>query len=153
MDKWQGYRWVLGAVPVKLSDFIKRGQVRKATKDVALIKSLILMTESDLRFLENTKIDGDSARKVMSNYYDCIRSIIEALALEEGYKVYSHEAFTIFLEEKDENLLAQKFDRFRKIRNGINYYGKLISPDEVQEHKEEIKKMIGQLKQKYLNKI
>lgn len=138
---------------MKLNDFIAKGQVKKSTVNISLVKSLIKNSEKDLRFLNTLKIDEDSARKVMSNYYDLLRSILEAVSSLEGYKIYQHEAFTYYLKEKEEGLLAEKFDRFRKIRNGINYYGKDISIEEVKENVKEIVKIVSEIKEKYLNNI
>ncbi len=133
-------------------DFIKSGHVRKTSPDPSLLKSLLATAETDLLFLDPLEINANSARKIISNYYDTLRSIIEALAAKEGFKVYSHEAFTYFLQEKNEQLLAEKFDRYRKIRNKINYYGKEISLEEAKEYKEEIKRTINELNKKYFLK-
>ncbi|MBI5797775.1 hypothetical protein HZA98_02635 [Candidatus Woesearchaeota archaeon] len=86
----------------------------------------------------------------MSNYYDVLRSLLEAMVLRDGYKVYSHEAFTFYLREKGENEISLKFDRFRKKRNAINYYGENISVEEVKEYSEEMRSIINELKEKYL---
>jgi len=137
---------------MKFNDFIKRKEVRKAEFDPELFKSLIKTAELDLIFLETVKIDEYSARKIMSNYYDVLRSLLEAIALRDGYKVYSHEAFTFYLREKEENEISLKFDRFRKKRNAINYYGESVSIEEVKEYSEEMKKIIIELKKKYLPK-
>ncbi len=138
---------------MNFEDFIQKGHVRKSMPDKALAKSLISTAEQDLTFLKTLKIDDNSARKIMTNYYDVLRSIVEAIASLEGYKVYSHEAFTYFLKDKKEDLPAEKFDRFRKIRNKINYYGKSISAIEVKEHISQIIQVIEELKRKYLSKI
>lgn len=135
---------------MKFNDFIKRKELRKAEFDPELFKSLIKTAELDMKFLEKTKIDECSARKIMSNYYDVLRSLLEAMALREGYKVYSHEAFTFYLREKGENEISLKFDRFRKKRNAINYYGENISVEEVKEYSEEMRRIINELKEKYL---
>ena len=74
--------------------FIKRGQVRIASKDISLAKSLVITAKQDLEFLGTLEINETSARKIMSNYYDVLRSILEAVSALDGYKVYSHEAFT-----------------------------------------------------------
>lgn len=136
---------------MKLKDFIDKGLVKRANKDVSLAKSLINSAENDLKFLENLEINEISARKIMSNYYDVLRSITEAISALDGYKIYSHDAFTYFLIEKGENLFAEKFDRFRRIRNKINYYGKPISVEEVKENVKEIIKLINEIKRKYLS--
>jgi hypothetical protein len=138
---------------VKFDDFIEQGKVRRAFKDISLAKSLIETAGSDLSFLQKLEINRNSARKIMSNYYDILRSILEAIALLDGFKVYSHEAFAFFLQEKNENIISIKFDRFRKIRNDINYYGKNISVEEVKEYSIEILNIIKGLRKKYLGEV
>lgn len=135
---------------MRFEDFIEQGKVRVADKDKMLINSLIRNAKKDIKFLENLEINEDSSRKIMVNYYDVLRSILEAVSMSEGYKIYSHEAFTYFLKEKQEELFAMKFERFRKIRNAINYYGKDISIEETKENIKEIKNMIKILLEKYL---
>jgi len=95
---------------VKFDDFIKRGQVKKSSLDLPLVKSLSNTAKGDLKFLNSLEINELSARKVMSNYYDILRSVLEAIAALDGYKIYSHEAFTYYLKEKQEDLIADKFD-------------------------------------------
>jgi len=116
---------------MKFEDFIGKGQVRKASKDISLAKSLVKTAYTDLEFLNTVPLNENSARKVMGNYYDVLR----------------------FLKEKGEVIIAEKFDRFRKLRNKINYYGKDISIEEAKENSDEIKKIINVLKLKYLEGI
>ncbi len=129
---------------------MKKGQIRRATKDIALAKSLVNGAENDVSFLKTIELNEISARKVMTNYYDVLRSILEAIAILDGYKIYAHEAFTDYLKEKGDATIAIKFDRLRKIRNGINYYGKSISVEEVKENIKLIEGVIHQMKEKYL---
>ncbi len=64
---------------MNLKDFIEKGQVRKSSKDIALVKSLVITAENDLKFLDNIEINENSSRKLMTNYYDVLRSILEAI--------------------------------------------------------------------------
>jgi len=138
---------------MKFSDFVKRREVKESKIDLSLAKSLVKTAEMDLKFLANVEINEFSARKIMSNHYDVLRSILEAMAILEGYKVYSHEAFTYFLKAKGEEIISSKFDRFRRIRNKINYYGENISVEEVKEYSEEIRSLIEELVNKYLKNL
>ncbi len=135
---------------MKFEDFIKQGQIRKASPDISLVKSLYKNTLKDLVYLKNQQINEISARKIVSNYYDCLRAILEAIASLDGYKIYQHEAFAFFIKEKGEEIPSIKFDRFRKIRNKINYYGGDISIKEAVEIVEEIIKLIDYFIEKYL---
>lgn len=58
----------------------------------------------------------------------------------------------IRLKEKNEIIFANRFDRLRKLRNGINYYGKPVSQKVAEEALKEIKEMIKKLSKKYLDK-
>jgi len=133
-------------------DFLKRGNVRKSSKDDGLIKSLVKTAKSDLKFFNGLVINGDSSRRLVGIYYDILRSLLEALASRDGYKIYLHEAFTYYLKEiKEEEEISIKFDRFRKIRNSINYYGKDILVVEAEDIIKDLKGVIDIILKKYLN--
>ncbi|MBS3174580.1 hypothetical protein J4440_01755 [Candidatus Woesearchaeota archaeon] len=138
---------------MNFTDFINEGKVRRSSIDKGLVKSLLSGLNTDLKFLDKIKIDEISARKLMVGYYDTLRSLLEAIASTEGYKIYSHEAFTFYLKEKGENILAEKFDRFRKIRNAINYYGKDIDVEECRENIKSMINVLNSLKNKYLKDL
>ena len=138
---------------MKFEGFIKNRQVKNAIKDVQLAKSLLSTAEQDLKFFKTLPINNISARKIVSNYYDILRSTLEALASLEGYKVYSHEAFTYYLKENVEGDTSRKFERLRKIRNSINYYGKEISAEEAKELVNEILALIDKIKSMLLKKL
>jgi hypothetical protein len=138
---------------MRFEDFIKKGQVKHTSKDIQLIKALINTADQDLEFLKQLALTIISARKIISNYYDVLRSILEAIVSLDGYKVYSHEAFTYYLKEKEEEDSAIKFDRFRKIRNSINYYGKEIKPVEAKEIVDDIIKLVDKMKSKLSKKL
>jgi hypothetical protein len=131
-------------------DFIKNRKARISSKNTNLAKSLLKNSKKDLKFLETLEINDNSSRKIMVNYYETLRSILESITSLQGYKIYEHEAFTYYLKKINENALSIKFDRLRKIRNAINYYGEDISIEEVKEIKEDIKKIIEYLIKKYL---
>ena len=138
---------------MNFKDFMNDGKVRKATPDRFMAESIIKNTFEDLKFLEQTKLTELSKRKLVTNYYDSLRSLLEAISILKGYKIYSHEAFTYFLkDELHQNILSLKFDRFRKIRNGLNYYGKSIQLNEAKEIIEELNRVINEIKQKFIKK-
>jgi hypothetical protein len=135
---------------MKFEDFKKTGKVRSAQPDSQKIKSMKELTSQDLEYLETQEVTNISARKITTAYYDSLRTILEAIALKKGYKIYEHEAYKFFLKEINEESIAGKFDRFRKIRNSINYYAKSISPEETKEIVKDIKNLIKYLINKYL---
>lgn len=138
---------------MKFQDFVDSQKVRKGSPDIQLAKSLIKISDNHIKSLQQLEITETTSSTIMMTYYEALREIVEAVAIKEGYKVYSHEAFTFFLKEKGEELVSSKFDRFRKIRNNINYYGQPIEASSVKENKNEIEKIINELKQKFLQDL
>ena len=51
-------------------DFIDKELVRKTSKDIPLVKSLINNVKRDIVFLSTLEINENSSRKIMINYYD-----------------------------------------------------------------------------------
>lgn len=135
---------------MNFNELIGRGMVRKASRDENLARSLVKQAENDLSFFNSLEINELSSRKLVSNYYDILRAILEAMSALDGYKIYGHEAFSYYLKEKGEEVIAEKFDRFREIRNKINYYGRKVSVEQAKENIDDMKQIIKILKDRYL---
>ena len=107
----------------------------------------------DKKIIKNVKVDKNlivSARKIaklkiesaeflpehlfigkITLLYDALREYLECIALEMGYKIYNHECYSAFLiEVLNMSIEAKLFDKLRKVRNGINYYGREVSMEE-----------------------
>ncbi|MBI3334055.1 hypothetical protein HYZ97_01070 [Candidatus Pacearchaeota archaeon] len=138
---------------MEFQEYIKKGIIRKTSPDKQLAKSLMKQSKQDKIFLDSLEITDLSARKIASNYYDILRSILEAIASLDGYKIYNHEGFTYYLQSKDEQKLASKFDRLRKIRNNINYYGATMSKEEAEEIKSSVNELLPLVINKYLKDL
>ncbi len=85
--------------------------------------------------------------------YETLRELLECLALQHRYKIYNHECYTAFLKEiMHESSLGDSFDKFRILRNGINYYGKKITFEEAQEIMIQMIEFIKKIEQKLVLK-
>jgi len=105
----------------------KQKLVKEIKTDPELVKSLIMQSNNKLYSSNLLELDIRTAASKFILVYDSLRELLEALAINKGYKIYNHDCYASFLNEivKDENS-AKIFDELRKIRNGINYYGNII---------------------------
>ena len=130
-------------------DCLDENKARGASPDTALARAMVEMSGLRLDFLKSQKIDEKNASIIMSEYYEAMREVCEALISMKGYKVYSHECITFFLREVvGEDRIADIFDRYRKIRNKINYYGKKVGAAETMAAADEIKSTMSQLRRR-----
>lgn len=124
--------------------------VKDVNIDENLIKSLIKSSEKRLESNNRLKLDETTSSTKISIVYESLREILEAFAIKKGFKIYNHECFCAFLKEIcNDNYSSMNFDKFRKIRNKINYYGKDIPIKE----SEIIIKEIILLRKEIMNKI
>ncbi len=109
----------------------KNRLVKEVKKDKNLMDSLKKSAEKKMKSQEMLQMSEDTAASKVSLMYDSLRELLEALAIKKGFKIYNHECYCAFLKEiMKESVMGDEFDKIRKIRNDINYYGKDISSEE-----------------------
>lgn len=122
---------------------------KEAKTDRNLINSLIKASSKKQQTEKMLKLDDTTATSKLSLAYDALRELLEALAITKGHKIYNHECFCAFLKEVlNESGLGDQFNKIRKIRNAINYYGKDITTEEAEQIINEITALTGKIKQK-----
>jgi len=105
--------------------------VKDVEPDADFIKSLIMSSKNKLESESRLEMSDITAASKLSLAYDSLRELLEAFALKKGYKVYNHECYAAFLKEIiGESSKGDEFDDVRKVRNALNYYGKVISTKE-----------------------
>ena len=126
---------------------IEQGYAKVIPLDKIKAKSLVKSADEAVYSAKKIPFEPDTLKSITRELYEGLRQFCEAIGYLKGYKFLSHEAITYFIEEiLDEQKLSAKFDRYRKIRNGINYYGDDVSEGTVKEALIEIPELIAQLR-------
>ncbi len=121
----------------------------KIIKEVKIDKNLI----NSAREIASLKVESADALPErlfigkVTLLYDALREYLECIALENGHKIYNHECYAAFLKEILKlSREGELFDELRKIRNGINYYGKFITIEESDSVIKKLKLLIARFK-------
>jgi hypothetical protein len=117
-------------------DYVATGKdVKKIPIDKNLVKSLTDQATRRLAYVEPVQITADNSDFVLEHYYEALRTLADAVLALNGYKSYSHEAsIAYFANDKDFSpMLLEGFDRLRRKRHGIHYYGQRVSITDAQE--------------------
>lgn len=103
--------------------FANKGEVKKQSPDKNLAKATLDDSEERLALAKSLRTLAKS-KYVLENAYEAMREAADSVLYEDGFKSFSHEASIVYLLKKgfSESDISE-FDRFRKIRNGIKYYG------------------------------
>lgn len=110
----------------------KNKLVKQVKIDTGLVQSLKEESKKKLQTQALIPLNDVTASSKLSLMYDALRELLEALAIQNGYKIYNHECYCAFLKEiMKESTLGTTFDGLRKLRNDINYYGKEVSAEEI----------------------
>jgi hypothetical protein len=134
---------------MSMRELIEQGIVRQIPPNNARAKSLIIMSKQTMVTILSLKLSEQNASIIFRELYECLRQAIEAIGYMKGYKFENHESLRTFIEEELENkTLPKDFDRYRKIRNGINYYGDVVSIETVADAIRDIPKYIKEVSEK-----
>ena len=122
------------------------GKVKKIMPNKIRASSLF---KSAIQAIETAKtiiLNSNTSKSIFRELYEGLREYCEAIGYLRGYKFLDHESIGYFLRDiLKEQPFFKKFDRHRKLRNGINYYGEDINIETVKEAVTEIPKMIKEL--------
>ena len=122
-----------------VAECMKKGFIRPCKIDKNLVASLMEMSNIKEKIVTAAVIDNETVNGFLPMAYDSLREILECIAILLGYKVISHECLGKLLIKEGISFDHFEFERFRYIRNSINYYGKKI---EAPEGKQIIAKMM-----------
>lgn len=132
---------------MKLAVALADGLAKKIPPDNNRAQSLIKASQKTLSTAQRIPFDQNSLQSIIRELYEALRQHCEALGYLHGYKFSTHEPISGFLEEiLKEPSCARSFDRYRKLRNGINYYGDDVAPETVKDALLDIPKIINTLK-------
>lgn len=105
--------------------------------------------KSSVQAIETAKViplDTNTSKTILRELYEGLREYCEAIGYLYGYKFMDHESITYFLKDiLKEHAVSKRFDRYRRLRNRINYYGDNIEIETVKEAIAEIPKLIKEL--------
>ena len=122
---------------------IEDGYAKKIPRDELRARSLIKASQEAIATAEKIPKSSSTYKTIVRELYEGFRQYCEALGFLHGYKFSSHEVITFFLDDVlHEKRISLKFDRYRKLRNGINYYGDDVAPETVHEALKEIPQQV-----------
>ena len=133
-----------------LRECIRNKTIKIIKIDKSLINSLLKTSSMKVKTQEILDLNETTANSKITLTYDALRGLLEALAIAKGYKIYNHECYVPFLKEAlNESSLGDKFDKFRKVRNSINYYGKEITIGESEVILKELLSLIKTIRKQF----
>jgi len=104
---------------------------------------------SSIQAIETAKaipLHSHTSKSILRELYEGLREYCEAIGYLRGYKFLDHESIGYFLRDiLKEQSISMQFDRYRRLRNGINYYGEDINTETVNEAMMEIPELVKKL--------
>lgn len=101
--------------------------------------------------MERLGIDEETSTDYFENLYESIKMLIQAFMTLDGYDPYSHEAIIAYaienLDISPEE--ANRFNKYRKLRNDISYRGDIATKGEAEGVKELFEELLNRLEPKF----
>ena len=105
------------------------------------VRKMLLLIESNKEIAEKSMKDADENsitwNTIYNLHYDIIRELAEAFLVFDSVKILNHKCLFAYLcnNHPELELDWEFFEKVRKNRNGINYYGQLVSYKDFKEVK------------------
>ena len=138
---------------MSFKESISSGYIKRITPNFNRSKSLYESSKHALKTALEIQLSPYSNKTILRELYESLRELCESIGYKYGFKFQSHESIMYFLkDELNETKIATKFNKYRVLRNDINYYGKNINSETVIKAKQEIPQMIKKLESHLLKK-
>jgi len=122
------------------------GKAKKTMPNKIRASSLFKSSIQAIETARVIQLNQNTLKSILRELYEGLREYCEAIGYLKGYKFLDHESIGHFLRDVlNEQSVSMKFDRYRRLRNGINYYGEDIDIETVKEAIMEIPKLIKEL--------
>lgn len=125
---------------------LANGKAKKVMPNKIRASSIFKSSIQAIETAKTIQLNQSTLKSILRELYEGLREYCEAIGYLRGYKFLDHESISYFLRDiLKEHSVSMKFDRYRKLRNGINYYGEDVDIETVKEAIMEIPKLIKEL--------
>lgn len=122
------------------------GKAKKIMPNKIRASSIFKSSIQAIETAKTIQLNQSTLKSILRELYEGLREYCEAIGYLRGYKFLDHESIGYFLRDiLKEQSVSMKFDRYRKLRNGINYYGEDVDIETVKEAMMEIPNLIKEL--------
>jgi len=129
------------------------GRAKKVMSNKIRASSLFKSSIQAIKTAKQIILNQDTSKTIIRELYEGLREFCEAVGYLNGYKFLDHESIGFFLRDiLKEDFAYKKFDRYRKLRNKINYYGESVEIETVKEALIEIPKLLNKINH-YLKEV
>lgn len=134
---------------MRLEESITAGLVKRIPPNKIRAKSLFVSAEQAIATVRQIPLNRQTCKTILRELYEGLREVCEGVGYCLGFKFRDHESIAFFLlEVLGERSISKKFDRYRRLRNGINYYGNELDLETVREALVEIPLIIAKIRER-----
>ena len=131
---------------MNFEDSLVNGKAKKVVPNKIRASSIFKSSIQAIETAKTIQLNQNTLKSILRELYEGLREYCEAIGYLRGYKFLDHESIGYFLRDiLKEQSVSMKFDRYRRLRNGINYYGEDIDIETVKEAIKEIPGLIKEL--------
>ena len=131
---------------MNLENSLANGKAKKVIPNKIRASSIFKSSIQAIETAKMIQLNQTTLKSILRELYEGLREYCEAIGYLKGYKFLDHESIGYFLRDiLKEQSVFMKFDRYRKLRNGINYYGEDVDIETVKEAIIEIPELIKEL--------
>lgn len=128
--------------------YCERNFIKRVEVDLPKVNSIVEVANKRLEFIGSIDVNSKNVSFVVEGFYEVIKELLSALILKDGMKSLNHQCLFSFFYGKfpDYEMEARFILRLNLLRNGLNYYGRIVELDWYNDNIDKVRKIILLLK-------
>jgi hypothetical protein len=123
------------------------------------VRKMLLLVESNKTVAQKSAEDANEKsvtwNTIYNLHYDVLRELVEAFLVFDFVKIINHKCLFAYLciKHPDLDFNWEFFEKIRRNRNGINYYGQLVSYEDFKDVEMQLNLYVSTLKKEIEKKL
>jgi hypothetical protein len=135
---------------MSFQDYVKNGFVQKVKPDKKTAYAVYKLASKKLFVQSSVPIDQDHLEVKFSLFFHSLAQFLDSLALQEGYKILTLDAYVSFMKDiLKETILSKRFAHVVETYKLMKHEGKLLTKEEFEEHLANLMELLSFIGEKY----
>lgn len=135
---------------MNFKEYLSKGFVQKVKPDKKTAHAVYKLASKKLFVQSNVPIDKDHLEVKFSLFFHSLTQFLDSLALQEGYKILTLDAYVAFMKDiLKETILSKRFAHLVETYKLMKHEGKHLEKEEFENHLANLMELLSFIGEKY----
>lgn len=135
---------------MNFKEYLAKGFIENVKVNKKIAHAVYKLASKKLLVQSFVPIDKDHIEVRFTLFFDSLTQFLDSLALENGYRILTVDAYSVFMKEiLKENILSKRFVKLVEAYKLMKYEGNLLTKEEFEDHVANLMELLSFIGEKY----